>query len=118
MKNSADDDVAGEIQIDIVVEVCQVSVCCGALLGRLIFGERDAVKTLQSWFAMVHPYTPLAPLVLPILQYHLIEPIQGMLLLVKGFPEFFPGEMSKPVVIITVVYVAVQLHRARRCLSQ
>src|SRR5712692_4509262 len=107
--NTANGDIPAGIQVNIVVEVYQALVGCGELLRRLIFDERDAVKTLQSWFAVFHLCTPLATIVLPILPHHLIETIQGLLLLVKSFSEFSPKELSKPVVVITVVHVAVQL---------
>src|ERR1700716_1633915 len=57
--NTAHGHVPARIQVNIVVVVYEVLVGCGVLLGKLIFDKCDAVKTLQSWFTMVHPYTPL-----------------------------------------------------------
>src|SRR5712692_7257926 len=111
--NTAHGEIPAGIQVNIVVEVYQVPVGCGELLRRLIFDERDAVKTLQSWFSVFHLCTPLATIVLPILQHHLIETIQGLLLLVKSFSEFSREELGEPVVIVAIVHVAVQLCRVR-----
>src|ERR1700681_394628 len=116
--NTAHGHVPARIQVDMVVEADQLLIGCGMLLRRLIFDECDAVKTLHSWFAMLQPHTPLACVMLPILYDHLIEPIQGVPLLVECLSEFFHGEMSKPVVVIPVVYVAVQLRRVWCCRSQ
>src|SRR5450759_3476354 len=111
--NTAHGGIPAGIQVNIVVEVYQVLVEARFITPkeRLIFDERDAVKTLQSWFAVFHLGTPLAKIVLPILQHHLIETIEGLLLLIKSFSEFFRSKMSKSVVIVSIVHVTVQLRR-------
>src|SRR5438105_2800895 len=106
--NTANGDVPARIQVNIVVKVGQVPIRGGVLLGRLIFGERDAIKTLRSWFALFHSYTPLTCVMLPILHDHFIKAMQQVIFLVECFSEFLRGELSKPVVVITIVNVAVQ----------
>src|SRR5713101_4366074 len=116
--NTAHGDVPAWIQVNIVVKVGQVRVGCPDLAGRLIFGERDAVKTLHSWLALFHPYTPLPCEMLPILHDHLIVAMQQALLLVEGFSEFLCDELGERFVVIPVVHVACELRRVRCWRSQ
>src|ERR1700730_2105844 len=106
--NAAHGNIPARIQINTVAEVGQVLVG-GVLLPGLISDKSDTVKSKLSRFAVLHAGTPLTPVVLPILRYLLIEAIEALLLLVKGFPEFFPRQLTEPFVIVAVVDAAREL---------
>ena len=112
--NTAHGDVPARIQVDIVVDAGQVPIGCRVLPGWLVFDEGDAVETEPDRFALLQPWLLHATVVLPILTYDLVEAIEGLLVLVKGFPEFFVKELGEPVVIVAIVDAACELCQVGR----